>query len=292
MYLPLCNVAFLTGEDLAEAAARIGVSVPVIRAVASVAAHRSGFIAGTTLPQIRLEGHQFHRLTRGAHSREHPSISHECAGQINRYAGGRDEYRRLRMAIRVHGAPEPALLATAWGKFQLLGVNHVVCGHADVRDFVNDMASGEPAQLRAFVAFLEAGPLAGMLRDGAWEAFAHARETPGYVPRTRHVRLAATFARALAAAQDHRAPGAFDQRRGDGIAIQAALNVMLGDALSEQLVPDGWLGAKTRAAICQFQRLSGLPETGRAYDPRLREKLGLLERKPGEPPELRERVVA
>lgn len=292
MYLPLCSVAYLTGDDLAEAAGRIGVSVPVIRAVASVAAHRSGFIAGTTLPQIRLEGHEFHRLTRGAHATAHPSISHEMPGRINRYEGGRAEYQRLRLAIRVHGAPQPALLATAWGKFQLLGASHVACGHADVRDFVNAMASGEPAQLRAFTSFLEAGPLAAMLRDGAWEAFAHARETPGYAPRGRHARLAARFALALAELQEHRTAGPFDQRRGDGIVIQAALNVMLGAALEEQLVPDGWLGPKTRAAIRQFQRLSGLPETGRAYDPRLREKLGLLERAPRVPSDLRELVVA
>lgn len=251
---------FLTEADLEAAARRLGVPVDVIAAVRACESQGSGFIRGTDLPRILFEAHQFHRLTGGAFDASHPHISHPT-WDPGAYVGGRGEYDRLIEAIGATGGdPEPALAATSWGLFQIMGFNHAAAGFADVRAFVNAMAEGEHRQLEAFVAFIAAEGLAEPLRGRDWAAFARRYNGPGYARNHYDTRLASAFAAARRQAEEARAGGAPVLERGDVAALQAALNAATGAGL----VVDGWPGRATAAALRRFQAAEGLPQTGEA----------------------------
>lgn len=268
------DVGYLRGEDYASAASELGVSVAVIKAVASVEARKSGFLARTDLPHILFEGHHFHSRTGGKYHADYPSLSYPRWTSAH-YKGGRGEYDRLTKAIEIHGNPDPALLSTSWGMFQIMGFNFDACGHVDVKDFVNDLSTGEPAQLRAFTVFLKTQGLVDALRSRDWDDFARQYNGPLYRRNAYHTKMAAAFAREVAKAQELRTEGRLGLERGDVVAVQTALNVMLGDELGEQLVPDGWFGEKTARAIRLFQRKHALSETGKIDDPNLLEALDL-----------------
>lgn len=253
---------FLKDADYHDAARDLGVEVAVMRAVTAVEARGRGYIDGTDLPIILFEGHHFSRLTGGRYDRDFPSVSY---GRWDRskYKGGRGEYDRLRQAIKAHESkPEPALMSTSWGLFQIMGFNYAKVGYGSVVDFVNAMAGSERAQLQAFVAFIRTTGLADELRKHDWAAFAKAYNGAGYKANKYDTKLAAAFARERARLQDDMAGLAPDGERGEAVALQVALNAALGDALPEKLATDGWIGEKTGFAIRLFQRANSLPETG------------------------------
>lgn len=262
-------VDYLRRADLAEAADRLRVSLDVVKAVAAVEARASGFIRGTDLPCILFEGRKFHAFTEGAFDRSHPHLSHARWTKAH-YRGGRGEYDRLVEAIRLAGDPGPALKATSWGMFQIMGFNHRAAGHATVEAMVDAFAAGEGAQLRGFVAFVEAQGLAESLRDRRWADFARRYNGPGYAANAYDAKLAQAFALARRRREEAASGGALDLERGDVMAAQAALNLALG----ERLAVDGWMGPNTEAALRAFQRREGLAESG-AIDAGAAEALGL-----------------
>jgi hypothetical protein len=263
-------VRYVTGADLSAAADDLGVSIDVIRAVRAVEARGSGFIADTDLPVILFEGHKFHAQTGGRFDGVAPHLSHP--GWTKQfYKGGRGEYDRLLEAIRLNNAdPDPALKATSWGMFQIMGFNHAQAGYATVREFVNDVSTGEDAQLRGFIAFVKADKrLLGSLQGQDWERFARAYNGAGYKANAYDTKLAAEFARQRRRSEAGE-DGALDLERGDAMALQAALNARLRAGLTV----DGWIGNNTRKAIRQFEATEGLPETG-LVTAALAERLGL-----------------
>lgn len=264
----------LQDSDFHDAARDLGVDVAVLRAVTAVEARGTGYIKGTDLPIILFEGHYFHRLTKGLYARDYPNLSYPKWDR-SKYKGGRGEYDRLVQAIRINNAnPEPALMSTSWGMFQIMGFNHAKVGFRSVVDFVNAMAESERAQLQAFVAFIRAAGLADELRRHDWAAFAKAYNGPGYRANKYDSKLAGAFAAARARRQDDMAGVAPDAERSEAVALQVALNAALGDALPEKLATDGWIGDKTTLAIRLYQRANGMPDTGE-IDARLKEQLGL-----------------
>jgi hypothetical protein len=270
----MAQIQTLKDSDYQDAARDLGVDVAVVHAVTAVEARGTGFIKGTDLPIILFEGHQYHRRTNGRYSRDYPNISYPKWDR-SKYKGGRGEYDRLTLAIRVHGGnPEPALMATSWGLFQIMGFNHAQVGYGSVVDFVNAMAESEGAQLRAFVAFIRTAGLADELRRHDWAAFAKAYNGAGYRANKYDSKLAAAFASARARKQDEMAGLPPDMDRSDAVELQVALNAALGGALPEKLATDGWIGDKTTLAIRLFQRENGLEDSGEV-DAKLKQLLGL-----------------
>jgi hypothetical protein len=251
-------ITFVTRRDKMDAAELLGTNVEVIEAVTAVEARGSGFIAQTDWPTLLFEGHIFHRQTGGRFSDDHPTISHPRWTKKN-YRGGRREYDRLSRAIALCGEdPSPALKSCSWGMFQIMGFNHETSGFAAVTDFVNAMATGEREQLIAFCQFvLSHDAMARALRDQDWAGFARRYNGPGYKANRYDSKLAAAFAKARRQAQDPDGDAATDQRN-RMVQVQAALNAAIGAGLS----PDGWIGAKTRAALEAFQKDQALPVTG------------------------------
>jgi len=235
----------------------------VIMAVAEVESAGGGFLDNSDLPKILFEGHYFHKYTDGRYARDYPYLSYPT-WTTKYYKGNRGEYDRLLEAIKIHsGNPEPALLSTSWGKFQIMGFNYQLCGFQTVTGFVNAMAMGEDAQLKAFVAYIQARGLADELKKSQWADFAKAYNGPQYQRNAYDKKLAAEFSRKRQMLQEEDGGAGVSPERGDLIAIQSALNQALGNQLPVKLVVDGWIGPNTRRAVRLFKASNGLPDDDR-----------------------------
>lgn len=258
----MMKIQYLRGSDFLAAARKLDVDPSVVRAVAEVEARGSGYIKGTNLPCILFEGHHFSKYTDRRFDSEVPHLSYRKWTKVH-YKGGRGEYDRLVEAINVNDDnPDPALLSTSWGMFQIMGFNHELAGFMDVRDFVNAMADNEAEHLMAFVNFIIGTGLADELRSKDWARFARGYNGPAYAQNKYDVKMAAAFARKLKEQEEQLAGGEISPERGDAVLLQATLNAALGEDLSEKLVVDGWVGPKTFSAIRKFQKNNGMEPTG------------------------------
>lgn len=249
-------VRYLSRADLAQAAETLDVPIDVVKAVARVeSGGRSGFLEKTDLPVILFEGHVFHRETGGAHDGTHPDISHPKWTKAH-YRGGRAEYDRLRRAIGAGGGkPEAALKSASWGMFQIMGFNHGRAGYGSVVEMVNDLATGEDAQLGAFIRFLRADRvMIRALRGRDWTGFALRYNGGGQARNAYDEKLAEAVDAAAMRRAEEEEGGALDMERAEAIALQAALNRELDAGLDV----DGVIGDRTREAARAFRRREGL----------------------------------
>lgn len=234
----------MADQDFERAARRLACEVAAVRAVAEVeSGGRTGFLADKR-PKILFESRWFHKLTKGRFDAGHPDIS--TPGWVRNYKGGAAEFDRLAAAVALDRAA--ALKSASWGMFQILGVNHGVCGFDDVEAFVAAMMESEGAQLDAFVGFVVTNRLDDELRDRRWADFARGYNGPGFAQNRYDEKLAKAYAKHAAG---NVMPTVLD--------IQQALN-----RHGAHLDADGKTGPLTRAAIRAFQREAGLPITGTA----------------------------
>lgn len=241
--------------DFLRAAERLDCEVAAVKAVAKVESRGGGFLADKR-PKILFESRWFHKLTGGRFDRTHPEIS--TPTWVRNYKGGAGEYDRLAIALGLDR--EAALKAASWGMFQILGVNHGVCGFADIETFVKAQMESEGAHLDAFVGFVIGNRLDDELRDKRWADFAFGYNGPGYRQNRYDEKMADAYADFAAG-----------RVTPTTLELQQALN-----RHGANLNPDGKTGPNTRAAIRAFQREAGLPITGRA-GPETLAALGLLE---------------
>lgn len=172
----LAKPKLLTASDWVAVADRLGVEEAALRAVADVESSGSGFLASGK-PKILFEAHIFSRLTNGLYNVSNPQISSQ---QRNRalYKGGEREYARLIQAICLDS--KAALESASWGKFQIMGFNHSLCGYSNVIQFVEAHYQSEVVQLSAFATFLKSRRLDKHLQAKDWEAFARGYNGSGY----------------------------------------------------------------------------------------------------------------
>lgn len=166
----------LTEEDFQNASADNNLPVAAIKAVCKIEAPRGGFDANG-LPVILFEGHWFSHFTDGAYDTSHPTISYPK--WTRRFYAGTNTGEHARLAEASALNRDAALQSASWGKFQIMGFNHLSAGFPVLQDFVNAMYDSEVAHLRAFISFLKTdrGGV-GMERlkqacvDGNWTPFA------------------------------------------------------------------------------------------------------------------------
>ena len=236
--------------DYEDAARVLGCSVAALRAVASVESAGRGFLPDRR-PKILFERHVFHKLTSGRFGKTHPSLS---ARERGGYLGGAREYDRLYAAMVLDR--DAAMQAASWGKFQVMGFNHRLCGHGSVDALVRAIVSGEPAQLAAFVSYIIATGLDDELRREDWAGFAC-----GYNGRD--------FARN---AYDRKMAKAYERFTLEGSSTPGTLPLLqLGDTgpdvrrvqtLLRMTSSDAVFGARTHATLKAFQQRSGLTVDG------------------------------
>jgi hypothetical protein len=155
----------LTLKDIERAARALGCEVPCIRALIDVETAGAGFLP-SGLPRILFQDGKKYGSSPGD-----ISASGSAKGRSPGLdKAGEGEYDRLVAAMRQDAVA--ALGATLWGRFQILGSNHKLCGYDKIEDFVRAMQESEGKQLDAFVAFLKSRGLDRPLREKRWQDFA------------------------------------------------------------------------------------------------------------------------
>jgi peptidoglycan hydrolase-like protein with peptidoglycan-binding domain len=250
-----------TEADYAAAAARLGVSVAAVKAVAVVESSGQTFweIDGKCLPPVRFEAHWFSKLTSGRFDESHPDLSSPSWNPslaASTWRGAWDQLSRARALD--HDAADQA---TSWGAFQVMGFNWQRLRYNAVAGFVSAMDSAA-GQLDAFARFIEAdSALQADLGIGAWLDFERRYNGGGYN---------GAYAAKIKAAYSHFAgvPTAIPRllKLGDAGADVGALCDALGVEHSEifdegldavvrgfqrdhQLTVDGVVGPMTRRAL-------------------------------------------
>ena len=182
----------LTEADFQRAANTLGVDIAAIKAVASVEAAGSGFLADGRA-KILFEAHIFSDKTGGAYDRSNPDIS-SPRWNSDLYKGGAAEYPRLEKAMELNETA--ALEAASWGKFQIMGFNHKAAGYDNVQDFVAAMGQSEGKHLDAFVNFIKAHPSMHQdLKEHDWAGFARQYNGPGYAANQYDVKMEQAYER-------------------------------------------------------------------------------------------------
>lgn len=184
----------ITGNDYARAAQRLGCNPAAIEAVASVESRGSGFNPDES-PKTLFEGHVFHRLTKGRFASSHPALSYPNWTRDHYGRNWQDEAARLQSAMRLDETA--ALMATSWGKFQIMGFNHGACSYGTVQAFVEAMKISEALHLDAFVELIIAWDLGDELRSLNFEAFALVYNGPRQAENRYSEKMAAAYKLAL-----------------------------------------------------------------------------------------------
>ena len=186
----MSNDKLLTEEDYEEAAARLGCEVAAIKAVAEVESSGGGFNSDGS-PKILFEGHIFSKYTNGRYDKSNPTISYTKWTKAYYRKNNIDEHKRLQQAIELDR--NAALMATSWGKFQIMGFNYKACGFDDLQKFINAMFRSEGDQLLAFCGFILTNKLDDELRELRWADFARRYNGPAYAENKYDVKLARAY---------------------------------------------------------------------------------------------------
>ena len=165
----------LTEADFQAAAQILNCDVAAIKAVAEVESSGNGFLSDGKV-KILFEGHQFYKHAGGAYAESHPTICYKKWTKKYYTAGpnadvrGAGELARLEQAMALDR--RAALMSASYGKFQIMGFNHELCGFDDVETFYESMQASEGEQLKAFSKFVIANGLDRALRKHDWVTFA------------------------------------------------------------------------------------------------------------------------
>ena len=179
----------LTEQNFKESANLLSVEVAAIKAVAEVESAGDGFFADGR-PKILFEAHIFGSQTKHKYTDSHPNISSRKWNKTL-YKGGVKEYDRLNEAIALD--KDAALKSASWGKFQVMGFNHKICGWDDVQSFVDDMYKNEGEHLKAFVGFIRSNKLEKYLQVKDWAKFAKAYNGPAYAQNQYDVKMKESY---------------------------------------------------------------------------------------------------
>lgn len=252
---PVSEAAF------ARAAQNLECDIAAIKAVAEVESRGTGFLADSR-PKILFERHKFREFTKGRYNDSDPDIS----GPPGNYQGGAKEYIRLEKAMALD--PEAALMSTSWGKFQIMGFNHKVCGFTEVEGFVKAMVESADRHLEAFVRFVAGSRMDRYLRDRDWAGFAKRYNGPGFRKHNYHLKIAQTYARYAEKPLPAIPPTEPTPEMPPDFKIESVRDLQIAlDTLGMPPGPiDNRMGPKTRSAIQAFQRFVNLPETGQFDD--------------------------
>ncbi|CDN46819.1 N-acetylmuramidase family protein [Neorhizobium galegae] len=174
-----------------KAAALLSVTEAHVRAVASVEALGSGYLASGR-PKILFEAHKFSASTSRRYDSSHPNISSKTWNQKLYGGGGEHQYARLAEAMKLHETA--ALASSSWGAFQILGSNFEPAGYPSVQAFVYAACQSEDEQLFSFCAFVKANPtMHKALKAKDWAGFASRYNGSGYKANAYDTKLSAAF---------------------------------------------------------------------------------------------------
>lgn len=177
----------LNNNDFCRAAKKLKCEVAAIKAVAKIESAGKGFYSDD-FPVILFERHLFKKFTNGKYNKTHPHLS----GPAGNYgAAGKNQIKKFNEAFALD--PIAAMKACSWGKFQILGSNHAVCGFSSVGKFVDAMKESEGKHLDAFVNFVIGNGLDKHLRSLNWASFARGYNGSAYKKHNYDGKLAEAY---------------------------------------------------------------------------------------------------
>jgi len=172
----------LTMAHFEEAAQILGCEVAAIRAVIKVeTGGAKAYDEETGRPIILFEPHIFSRITQRRFDASHPQISYSSWGARPYVRSQADRWAQLAEAYALD--QEAAVASASYGLFQILGMNHRICGYETAKAFVADYSQSEVRQLAAFLAFVRGKGIADELQRLDWEGFARVYNGPGQVDK-------------------------------------------------------------------------------------------------------------
>ncbi len=234
----------LDDEAIEAAARKIGCQVAAVRAVIDVES-RGGFLPDGRF-KILFERHYFSpRLTKRQVRWHRALISRTPNGAATK-AGRKAEYERAWPARSSSTATR--LCSTGQlGRVPDHGRQSIGCaGSPMLRISVEAMVSGAPAQLDAFVSFIQKTGLADEMVRRDWAGFARGYNGPAYKANKYDEKLAAAFAFHSAGGSHADSPRPTLRQGDDGEEVKV-LQRALG------INDDGDFGPKTKAAVIAFQ---------------------------------------
>lgn len=158
----------LTEADFDRVASQLKIETATLIAFARVEGRETGFLKDGR-PSISFEGHHFHNFTKGQFA-DYSDVSHPTWTK-NHSKIGSAEYARLSKAYSLseHGA----LMATAWGMFEILGKHYKAAGFLNVESFVNAQFVSEGQQLETLGVYIASKELLlESLRNKDWDQVA------------------------------------------------------------------------------------------------------------------------
>ena len=178
-------------QDYIDAADYLGIEPTTIHAVDEVESGGSGFLPDGKI-KILFEGHIFHRYTKGIYDQDYPTLSYPiwtkqyyALGTIQSKGDGELERLHQASALDRHAA----LMSASYGRFQVMGFNHKVCGYDNVEDFVNAMMGDETIHLAAFISYIQHNKLVDSLKNHDWAHLAIRYNGAQYAKNSYDVRL-------------------------------------------------------------------------------------------------------
>jgi N-acetylmuramidase len=175
----------ITPYDYNQAAKVLGCEVAAIKAVTLVEAPRGAYDAQDRITLL-FEPYIFYKELRKDGVNTAPLLANPALNDIissfwnpKLYGTYNAQYGKLERAKKIN--VEVALMSASYGKFQIMGFNHELCGFATPADFVNELTNGgEPAHLAAFIKYLKSTGLDDELRNKDWAGFASGYNGPSY----------------------------------------------------------------------------------------------------------------
>ena len=185
----------LTLADFEAAAKIIGCDVATIRAVWEVESNGQPF-GFDGRPTILFEPHVFSRETGHRFDKTHGGVSYPRWGQKPYPRGTAAERHTANWDKLIYAARldrDAAYRSASYGAPQIMGFNFADCGFADVHAFVAAMSESAGAQLRAFIALIQAWKLDDEMRERRWADFARRYNGPGFAKNAYDQKLAAAY---------------------------------------------------------------------------------------------------
>lgn len=189
--IPLYSGSKITEDDYVNAAKILKCEVEAIKAVAKTESSTRGAFQvylGKQVPTILYERHHFKRYTKNIYTQSHPVLS----GNRGNYGKYNAQYPKLLEAMGLN--EDAALKSCSWGKFQILGSNHVSCGYTSVKDMIKDNFKSEKLHLKQFVNFvLYDKNLLSAIQGKKWAKFAKGYNGPAYADNSYDVKMAQAY---------------------------------------------------------------------------------------------------
>ena len=162
----------ISEEDYKKAASDIGVSdVAAVKAVAKTEGGGQAYLKDGR-PLVRYEPHHFRKFTKGRYDKEFPHLSapYSVVKKQHLSKGFAAAFPVLEQALKLD--PEAAIMACAWGAFQVQGDIWKDAGFSTPYDMVSQVYQGLGGHFKLFVGYIKVNHLAGLLKNKDWAAFA------------------------------------------------------------------------------------------------------------------------